>query len=271
MKTMKTKLYIPIVILFAGLLFASCDVSNEDPDFMAPVISDFELGANNSHIAYVGSDIHIENKIDAEGKISTIDIEIHMEDESAGWFYEHTYDEFSGLLNTTFHKHVDIPADAAIGEYHFHFTVTDMAGNQTTVEEHLEIQENSDTEAPSLSITAAPAENEEFTTEQSITISGQVTDNVAMGGLLVALIRADDTEVTNETVIIMLLNYFQDTDEVEFEASINAGAENDNNEPPALIEGENAWRSGEYYILVRTWDSTGNISESQHYPITVSL
>ncbi|MGQ1891377.1 DUF4625 domain-containing protein [Thermophagus sp. OGC60D27] len=136
---MKTKLKTIIAI---GLLassqafFWSCD--DDDASVSKPVISDLEIGLDDSHKAYVGSDLHVEAEIIAEGLIDKITIEIHQE-EGGDDEIELEYDEYEGLRNATFHKHVDIPSETVPGEYHFHLTVTDQEGNQTSVEEDITI------------------------------------------------------------------------------------------------------------------------------------
>ncbi len=141
----KNKLYTTILIAGSVLFAFSCDDNNE---ISAPEIRDLELGHGNTKTASVGSDIHIEADVVAEGRISTIKIEIHLEGEEHdhdhdhllmdeddhGWEFDSVYTEFEGLLNTTFHKHVDIPTTAEPGTYHFHFVVTDELGNQTEEE-----------------------------------------------------------------------------------------------------------------------------------------
>ncbi len=275
---MKTNFKFLAIGAFLGLFLHSCSSDDDGLSYEAPVISNIEVGIGNSHIGYVGSDLHVEVEVVAEGTISTIDVEIHMEDESAGWFYEYSYDEFSGLLNTTFHKHIDIPDGITTGEYHFHFTVTDVQGNQTTIEEHIDIEQIDDTEAPIMSITTSPTENQVFTSGETISISGEITDNFALSGMFVALVRAEDNitdaNVTgsNTSVIVMLHTHdFDAPDRVEFNASITVGAENDNNMTPSVIEGANAWQLGNYYIIIKASDANSNGTISQHYPININL
>ncbi len=275
---MTTKFKLLTVVAIFASIFYSCDSDDDGTSYAAPVLSDIELGIGNSHIAYLGSDLHIEIEVVAEGTIDIIEVEIHNEDDPDGWEGEFIYDEFSGLLNTTFHKHVDIPDDIDTGDYHFHFTVTDMQGNQTSIEEELEIQELIDDENPVITVTSSPAENATFNNGETISISGTLTDNVALAGMLVALVRTDDNiadaDVTgsNSSVIVMMHTHdFTDPDEFDFTASIEVGAAMDNNMTPANIEGDNAWESGSYYILVKTSDANGNGMVSAHYPITINL
>lgn len=268
--------FLLIALSFAiNLFFTSC---NKDEDTVSkPVIDLLELGLGNSHAAYIGADLHIEAEIVAEGRIGAVSVEIHMEEGSADEI-KVNYDEFAGLKNTTFHKHIDIPAGTEAGTYHVHLTVTDQEGNQTTVEDEISITELVDSEAPAVNVSSAPGNGQIFGSGETISVSGLVTDNISLGGMLVALVREDDNisdeDVTgdNTSVIVMLHTHdFEDPDEYEYNAAIAVGAENDNNMIPALIEGDNAWQSGNYYILIKVVDAKGNWSYSIHYPILINL
>lgn len=68
------------------LAFVSC---SEYDDFPAPVISDLEVELDNSQVGYLGSDLHIDADIVAEGRIDRIMINIHYEE-------DHHHDEKSG-------------------------------------------------------------------------------------------------------------------------------------------------------------------------------
>ena len=136
------------VLLAIGLIFTACD--DEDDSVAKPEIEIHGLGMGDSHgddrKAIIGSDIHIDIDVVAEGTIDKIQVTIHPEDDdhkSAGdhveWEVDTTYTKFSGLKNTTFHEHIDVAATAEAGDYHFHFTVTDMEGNQSSVEAELEL------------------------------------------------------------------------------------------------------------------------------------
>ena len=106
-----------------------------------PVVSFTEVGHDNSKHAMRGDDMHLEAEIVAEGLIKRIDVEIHKE--NGGFEIEKSFTEgkYIGVKNTEFHEHIDIPADAPLGEYHLHFTVTDQAGQTVTAEEHIEVIE----------------------------------------------------------------------------------------------------------------------------------
>jgi hypothetical protein len=144
---MNRRSLLTIVLLAAGVIVTSCQ-KEETPK---PEILSFELGHDNSKTGYIGSDLHIDAEILAPGIIDYIKVEIHFEGEhddqksaftgtdEDGWEFDSTYTEFSGLKNTVFHKDIPIPEYAKEGDYHFHFSVTDMEGNQTPFEEELEI------------------------------------------------------------------------------------------------------------------------------------
>ncbi len=143
---MRTGKFLMAIMLITGIFYTSCQ-KEETPK---PEIISFELGHENSKKAYIGSSLHIDAEILAPGKIDRIKVEIHFEgahDEKSafagtdeeGWEFDSVYTEFSGLKNTVFHKDIPIPEFAEEGDYHFHFSATDMEGNQTYIDEELEI------------------------------------------------------------------------------------------------------------------------------------
>lgn len=124
-------------------VFSSCD--NDDDDTPAkPTINLTELGSGesspNDKIGYIGSAMHIEGEIIAEGLIKQIDVEIHSEEVDYEISKTYTDSKYVGVKNTTFHEHFSIPADAPEGEYHLHFTVTDQLGQTTTFESEITIK-----------------------------------------------------------------------------------------------------------------------------------
>jgi hypothetical protein len=134
-----------MLVLTALVIMTSCGKTEK------PEIVSFELGYENSKTAFVGGDLHMDAEVVAEGTIDKIRIEIHPEDDhgkkgvrsawdEGEWEVDTTYTKFSGLKNTTFHEHIEIPMDAEPGDYHFHFEVTDMEGYQTVYEEEIEIK-----------------------------------------------------------------------------------------------------------------------------------
>ncbi len=270
------------MVLAALVILASCGKTEE------PEIGSFELGYDNLKIAYVGADLHMEAEIVAEGTIDVIRVEIHPEGDhdkkgvrsvlhEGEWEVDTTYTKFSGLKNTTFHEHIEIPMDAEPGDYHFHFEVTDMEGYQTVYEKELELKIPDDAVAPEISIASAPTPDQSFSNGQSITISGSLSDDKALGGTYIGLVRVDqnltDAEVNaTNTITILHTHDFDSPTSHDFSASIAVGATQDNNITPKDISGDIAWQSANYYILVKCKDAFGgNWTFSNHYPITISL
>lgn len=149
---MNKKLFsILAIFTMALIVFVSC---SDDDDFPSPIISDMEIGHDNSKVGYRGQDLHIDAEIVAEGRIDRIVLEIHYEgehqnlksgqDEVHEWEFAHTWTEFSGQKNATFHKDIDIPSDAELGYYHFHFKVIDMQGKVTDFETEFEVKDSDD-------------------------------------------------------------------------------------------------------------------------------
>jgi len=151
---MKTNNIIYLLSLTAVLSLNSCE--NEET-ISKPEIILTELGYENTKTAVQGSDLHIEAEVLAEGKIKTIQVIVqpeggHVKKGSVRsfvfdeWEFDSVYTEFSGLKNATFHKHASVPATAEIGHYHFDFIVTDMEGNQSSIDDEVEILISSSTD-----------------------------------------------------------------------------------------------------------------------------
>ena len=138
---MKNRIFL---MLLLAVFVVSCNQTGA-----APEIDFHELGFNNSKTAEAGDELHMDAEIVAENKIDRVEVELHPEGEhmksvsfsisSEEFEFDSVYTEFSGLLNAEFHKHIEIPAEAELGDYHFHFAVIDMEGYQTVFEDEVEI------------------------------------------------------------------------------------------------------------------------------------
>ena len=135
MKTNNIIRLLAIVTLVAA--FAAC---RKTPS--APKITLTEVGHENTGKAEQGDDLHLEADILAEGLVKSIYVEIHQESGSYEIEKSYTTGKYIGVKNTEFHEHIDIPAEAPLGEYHLHFTVTDNEGQTATAEAHVEVIEN---------------------------------------------------------------------------------------------------------------------------------
>ena len=140
-KSISISLLLALITVFVS--FVSCDKEDDKPQ--KPIITLTEVGHDNSKIGHPGHDMHLVADIVADGLIKRIDIEIHQE-EGSDYEIEFSFTDgkYIGVRNTEFHEHLDIPADAPLGEYHLHFTVTDGEGQQTTVETHIDMVEGGD-------------------------------------------------------------------------------------------------------------------------------
>lgn len=136
---MKVNSIISLAAAAAIVLFAtSC---NKEENIAKPTVNLTEVGHDNEKVAMRGDDLHLEADILAEGLIKRIDVEIHQEDGSYEIEKSYTEGKYIGVKNVEFHEHLDIPAEAPLGEYHLHFTVTDMKGQTTLAETHIDVIE----------------------------------------------------------------------------------------------------------------------------------
>ena len=140
---MKKSLFMAAVLLLSLCMFtfSACDDNEEDKNVGKPVVALNEVGEENSKTAIAGSDLHLEGEITAENRIKRIDIEIHQE-EGGEFRVEKSFTEgkYIGVKNTTFHEHIDIPAEAPAGAYHLHFTVTDQLGQTEMAQSELAVK-----------------------------------------------------------------------------------------------------------------------------------
>ncbi|MDD4489298.1 MAG: DUF4625 domain-containing protein [Paludibacter sp.] len=140
-----------LFISIAALLLVACE-----KEISAPVFKSVEIGLNNSKTAYIGDDLHLEADIIADGKIASIRLVIHHEEEGAEhapkmkirgvaahaeeWEVDTIYTGvYANVKNTTFHEHIEVPEYAEPGSYHLHLYVTDLDGNQSMIEEEITI------------------------------------------------------------------------------------------------------------------------------------
>lgn len=151
---MKNLIKFLFVFLALGVVAVSCN--DDDDEKLPPVISGLEVGhshANaasaNDHVGHLGEDLHVAAKIVAGNKIEKIIVTIHEEGhhhhaatkaETVEWEVNNVYTEkYAGQINATFHEHIDIPANAEAGDYHFHIKVVDKAGLSTEKKVDLKI------------------------------------------------------------------------------------------------------------------------------------
>lgn len=140
-----------LTLLAFGIVFTSC---NKEDATIKPKVTIHELGQGDSHSndykATIGSKLHMDIEIVADGKIDYITIGIHPEEEDDDHVHDHeeweldttfTGSGISGLKNLDFHKDLSIDESAEAGKYHFYISVVDMEGNSSGAEAELELLE----------------------------------------------------------------------------------------------------------------------------------
>ena len=107
---------------------------NNDAD--AITIADMTVDEN----VKAGEELHVEAAISGDHGIATVEVHIHFEDGENGWEFEKSFD-YEEVTSVDFHEHIDVPADAATGEYHLSLEVTDHEGNVATTDAHFNVTE----------------------------------------------------------------------------------------------------------------------------------
>ena len=142
---MKKYIHLSLMMALAFMFTLSFTACNDDDDDKLPAkpsVALTEVGHDNSRKAHPGHDLHLEGNVLAEGLIKSINVEIHQEGGKFEIEKAYTTGKYIGVRNCEFHEHIDIPADAPLGEYHLHFTVTDQKGQQIMTEQHVQIVEH---------------------------------------------------------------------------------------------------------------------------------
>lgn len=112
----------------------------KEDELAVPIVENWEVGTNNSKIAFVGSDLHLEGDVKAPAKIANIEVEISKIENVSGWNFSKSYaTKYAGTLETNFHEHIDIPTGTPVGQYNLVLTVTDGIGRKTDVKSILTI------------------------------------------------------------------------------------------------------------------------------------
>lgn len=142
---MKKIMFLAAAALFCvfSLVFTSCSSDDDDAkqSVAKPVAALAEVGEENSKEVIAGKDLHLEGDLEAEGLIARIDVTIATADGKTNIVQKsYTDGKYIGVRNTTFHEHLDIPADAAPGAYKVTFVVTDKLGQSTTFTSDLTVK-----------------------------------------------------------------------------------------------------------------------------------
>ena len=153
---MKQTLKIISLFLLASFVFISCDKDEEDTT-TPPEIYDFTAGTHypdvsNTIVKKPGAEIIVDFSARSlnDGRLESYHIEIHDHPESGNPADEYKiiddlFDndpKFKGTRNANVHKHIAIPEDAPLGEYHVEVVVIDEYGNTTEVDAHIYLVED---------------------------------------------------------------------------------------------------------------------------------
>ncbi len=152
---MKYSLKIFSMLMLATVLLVSCS-KDEDPDTKTPpAITSFKAGNHDHHgntiVNGPGAEVIVDFTAETrnDGRLSSYHIEIHDHPESGNpddeyiIIDQHFEDDpkFQGTRNASIHKHIAIPADAPLGEYHVELIVFDEFGNTTMEDAHFYLVE----------------------------------------------------------------------------------------------------------------------------------
>lgn len=276
------KIKILAMVILAITFFTSCE--DEEVDTTKPTIT--VTGPEEEEVLYTGSDVHFEVDFADDMELKSYKVDIHSNfdghdhkaptSDSVAWSFQKSWNFDAGQKNSHVHHHeIVIPTEIdgvklATGDYHFMIYCTDAAGNESYVAVPVEIHDPIDTIAPIVSSVTAPAPNQIFTANQTISISGTIADNEHLDGLFIAIMHEGATiSQVNATDCFAVITHEHDAvhelSNYNFSSSINVGQSTDNNTTPKPI----TWTPGNYYIIVKAKDESGNYGYSSQYPIVI--
>lgn len=279
---MKKTIISATVILALAIFMSAC----EKGDTEKPVIT---INApETEEVLYIGQDVHFEVEFSDNVELNSYKVDIHsnfdghshknLSEDGVAWSFQQSWEFDEGQKNAHVHHHeIVIPDDIdgeeiATGDYHFMVYCTDAEGNESWVAVPVEIQNSTDTQAPVFSNMQAPDANTVFTNDETITITGTVEDDVELGGIFVAIMPEGSTdEQINETECTAVLLHTHEglTDQTsyDFSASVIVGQTEDNNPTPNQVD----WQSGNYFLVVKAKDKSGNAAISYKFPIELNI
>jgi len=284
-----SRLFTLIMIMFGVVLVSSCSKSSDDDPAPVPEqdttkpqltvnspVNEAEFNAGDA-IAFEAT--FTDNK--ALGGYKIVIQHVNNKNSATGqadgaWSYENTWSFGESITNESVsHTEIVIPEEVdgmptMAGNYDFTVTCFDMAGNEESLSRNLILLEAIDETAPVITLSLAPEENQAYIRADTIRMAGNLVDDGKLSELLVAIMRSNATEdmVNTTDAFVIMLNANEQVSGLYsyfFNASILVGAPQDNNVPPRDI----TWARGNYYLIVKAIDETGNIAFSEHYPIVI--
>ncbi len=138
---MKNKMMIGAFALLSMLTLSltSCDKDDDVKTNANVTFSNIEVGLENSKEATVGGDLHLECDIVSENKIKSIEVKMTQKDGKGTLSKLYTDSKYTGVLNTTFHEHLELPSTLDAGTYHLAINVTDVNNNSKAYETDIKL------------------------------------------------------------------------------------------------------------------------------------
>ena len=248
---MKRNYYLAALVVLLAISVQSC--KKDDVDAEAPKIVEFSV--DNTTVA-AGNEIHADlNFTDNEAlKSYKIDIHDNFDGHSHGkvgqrWSYQEIV-EISGK-DFVDHKHVDVPADAFSGPYHFTLYVLDAEGNQSEFSEvDLVITNNS---MPVISLTNLDADEENHVSKgTTLALEGTITDTDGIDEIVIELKEAGHDHEHGKKEEDPLYDL-----DLDLGGSVNSY---DLSTITPSIDIPSSAESGDYELVIRVKDTAGNFA-----------
>jgi len=191
-------------LALAGILLIAC---RPEKDKTPPSITSFTSPAEHDTL-FSGNVLKIKAIISDDEALSQLKIDIH----GAGDNHSHSklaaasmwetirIVDLSGTT-TQVDVSVDIPPDAAAGDYHVILTAVDQSGNQSEfAEREIFIRNKTDLEAPEIQL-FSPVEAEELALGTPLLIRALLTDSLGLGKLEMQVIQGSQVIFDKDLVI----------------------------------------------------------------------
>lgn len=133
-----------LLLMALAIAFVSC--SDDEDTTTPPEITDFSAGSHDHSTNEIkrGGEVIVDFKARSmnDGRLHAYHIEIHDHPASGNpadefKLIDELFDNnptFKGTRNASVHKHIAVPADAPLGEYHVEVVVIDEFGNSSEVD-----------------------------------------------------------------------------------------------------------------------------------------
>lgn len=302
---MKTTQFMAVLLLLITI-FSACK-KDQVIEANAPKAENIEIGSANNKQALKGRDFHFNADVVAGDKIKAVQLKIvqkSTEQYTANWKLEFAWEEYVGAKNTNVHKHFTIPADAPDGKYDFYFIVLDENGTKLELKEELIISDPANMPVDPKIGRDMISRNETmiyymetwveqeliFKKGDELTAHAQISEIKGDGILYTVLIKKkanyypesiDKLDFSRAIVISKVehqglpaaskISTLKQVNGVYGGEKITIGATQDGNEPLANpINGDKAWESGKYNLVILYKNTSYNMNVFKVIPITIN-